>query len=281
MKTLKYFLVTALLLVFTGTGWAIEWTNADGDQSWSNSNNWAGGVVPNQWAQIAQIDAGLPGPIFDGTTTMIEPGLFGVNIGDSGNGTGTLTVTGGKLIAGTYGTALWSGTGWMVIGFGDATNPNCDGVLNMQDGEIEARWDLMVAAHGGGDGTINMTGGKIWAHRLFVGWGGGIGQINLDSGILAFPFVADAYGNGTLINIYQTGNIDIEKGQIHIVGDFSTQMQQYIDGGFITGYDNTVKPLVDYDNLIPGITVVYVPEPATMILLGLGSALVLHRRKGR
>jgi hypothetical protein len=279
MKSLKYFLAMAVLLAFTSTDWAIEWTNGGGDQLWSNGANWQGGAVPGTWAQIAQIDAGLPGPIVDGTVNMTYPALLGLNIGDSGNGVGTLTVTGGVLKAGTYGTAMYGGTGWIVLGFGDATNPNSDGVLNMQGGTIDAMWDLMVAAHGGGDGTINMTGGTIWAHRLWVGWGGGHGQINLDGGVIAMPYAPDAYGNGNLINMYGNSNIDITGGRLDILGDFTTQIGSLIGSGNITAFDGTGTVLVNYDQA-NNITSVYAPEPMTMVLLGLGS-MIVFRRKSR
>lgn len=280
MKKIKFVLLALVLGFAVNPALAVvEWNNAGGDQLWSNPANWAGGVVPASWGTVAGVDAGLPGPIIDDTVNTPYVGIMGLNIGDSGDGTGTVTMTGGVLDVGTQATANFGGTGWVVIGFGDTTNPNTHGILNMQGGTLSARWDLMLSAHGGGDGTINQTGGEIWAHRLYVGWGGGTGQYNLDAGIIAFPFVEDEYGNGNAINIYPTGNIDIEAGQMHILGDFSAQMQQYIDDGYITGYDDTGTALVDYDNMISGVTVVYaVPEPATMILLGLGSVVIRRHR---
>lgn len=272
--------LAAALVCFTGSGWAQEWTGAGGNQLWSNGANWLGGAVPNSWPAIAQIDANLPGPIVDGTVNMAYPGLLGLNIGDSGNGVGTLTVTGGDLKVGTYGTPSYGGVGWIVLGYGDGTNPNTDGVLNMQGGTVEAMWDLMVAAQGGGNGTINMTGGTIWAHRLWVGWGGGHGQINLDGGVIAMPYAPDAYGNGNSINIYGNSDIDITGGRLDILGDFRAQIGSLIQSGNITAFDGTGTVLVDYNNNIT--TVSAVPEPSTMAMVGLGSvALLFKRRKNR
>lgn len=280
-KSIQCFLAVALLFVFAGTGWTIEFNNGGGNQLWSNGANWVGGAVPNAWAQVAEIDAGLSATI-DSSVNTPYVGIGGVNIGDHGDGTGTLTMTGGLLSVGTQANpGQWAGYGWMVIGFGGASNPLTDGVLNMQGGKLEARWDLLVGAHGGGDGTINMTGGEIWAHKLHVGAYAGTGQINLNDGIIAMPFVSDTYGNGNVLDIAANGNIDIEKGQIHILGDFSAQMGQYILNNKITGYNDTEQVFVDYNNMIPGVTVVYVPEPATMIMFGLGSIAMLRRRKSR
>jgi hypothetical protein len=256
------------LLALPGAGLAqIEWNNAGGNQLWSNGANWVGGVAPNSWPQIAAIDANLPGPIIDSSVNIPYVGIFGLNIGDSGNGTGTLTMTGGAVNVGTEAeaTGAFPGAGWIVIGFGDGTNPNTHGALNMQGGTLSARWDLFVGAHGGGNGTINMTGGRIWAHRLSLGAFAGNGQINLHDGIIAMPFLADTNGNGNYVFIGSgNGNVDIERGQIHILGDFSAQMQYYASHGQITGYQGAKPVSVDYNNIYAGITVVYVESPPVL-----------------
>lgn len=274
LKSTKIVLSAVLgLLALPGTGLAqIEWNNAGGNQLWNNPTNWVGGAVPNAWAQIVQIDANLPGPIIDSSVNIPYVGIAGLNIGDSGNGTGTLTMTGGQLDVGTQAeaTGAFPGFGWIVLGFGDGTNPNTHGVLNMQGGTLSAHWDFMVGAHGGGNGTVNMTGGRIWAHRLLVGFFAGNGQINLRNGIIAMPYLADTNGNGNYVFIGTgNGNIDIERGQIHILGDISAQMQYYIDHGQITGYQGTQQVFVD-TNILAGITVVYV-EPELQISYSAGS----------
>jgi len=287
MDLRKFVCVAAILCIVAGSATAkVEWTNAGGNQLWSNASNWMdpGGmpIVPDYWAEVAGIDVGIPGPIIDATVNQTYPGAMGINIGDSGDGTATVTMTGGVLEAGTQGTATYGGTGWIVIGFGDGSNPNCHGVLNMEDGVINARWDLMLSAHGGGDGTVNQSGGTIYAHRLYVGWGGGTGQYNLDDGLLVFPWAPgsnDNAGNGTAISIYETGNIDIEDGQMHIIGDWRDAIGQFITDGKITGNDGTVTPVVNYDDMVAGYTVVYVPEPVSMLLIGLGGTVLLRRRK--
>jgi hypothetical protein len=61
-------------------------------------------------------------------------------------------------------------------------------------------------------------------------------------------------------------------------------MQNYVGAGKITGYEGAGSVLVDYNNVIAGVTVVYavVPEPSAMAMVGLGSvALLLKRRKSR
>jgi hypothetical protein len=60
----------------------------------------------------------------------------------------------------------------------------------MQGGTVTAYYDFLVGGDGGGDGTINMIAGTIYAHRLWIGYfepvNGGMGSINLD-GVACSP----------------------------------------------------------------------------------------------
>lgn len=232
------------------------WTDAGADHLWQTPGNWDS-YVPGWDTGVARINPGTTGPTLNGPL-----GAGAVNLGDSGVGDVTMTMAGGTLDI-TY---------WFAMGFGADTH----GILDMQGGTLTVFTDLAVGAHLGGDGTINVTGGAIWANQCLVGWFDGTGDINLDAGTLVLPNAAGG------LFMTERGHIDIEEGQIHQAGDFSAGFNDLINWGLITSYDGVGDVIVDYNNIIPGVTVVYaqIPEPATIMLTltGLGGMLWCRRR---
>lgn len=271
MKIVRYRLFVFLLFYTSAGGWTQEWTDADPSNNlWSSPDNWLTGQVPILNDGWVGIDAGTPGPRVDSTLydpqfeTVGESWIRGVVIGDSGSGIGYMSMTSGTLKTGFPGDGSGGGAfGGVVIGYGDSTNPNCHGVLNMEGGLLISNWDFIVSGHGGGNGTVNMSGGEIHIHRLFVGWGGGTGTINLNNGLLLLP-VEEGWGgdsrNGLLFLIYDTGKINITKGKIQLQGDRTKQVGEYIRTGKIEAYSGSGTVLVDFNKVNPGMTTVWACE---------------------
>jgi len=262
-------LIVYLLIVLCSTafGWTQEWTNTTGNGQWSTPGNWLTGQVPVWNDGWVGIDTGSPGPTIDATIydpqfgTNGESWIQGVVIGDSGTGTGYMRMTGGTLKTGFPGDGTGGGAfGGVVLGYGDGTNPNCHGVLNMEGGLLISYWDFIVSGQGGGNGTVNMTGGEIHIHRLFLGWGGGTGTINLDGGLILLPVEAGWGGdsrNGIVLDINEGGRINITKGKLQLQGDRTIQVGEYIRTGKIEAYDGNGTVLVDFNNVNPGMTNVW------------------------
>ncbi len=163
-------------------------------------------------------------------------GLWSI-AGISGIGEGTANVADGSVVVGTIG-----------VGFGNS------GTLKVSGGEIAAK---NIGLGGGwGSGTMEMTGGVVTVSgQLKATWHKqGQGYIHLDGGVLHV---------GTLVMVdpnpsvdYIGCHMDIQKGVLIASGDQVATIQNYINQGWISAYDdNPLAALsLDYDITNPGQT---------------------------
>lgn len=211
------------------------WTNGAGDNDWAASANWSNGLP--QSGDLALINPGTIGPVI----TEGVYGADGVNLGDSGTGQVTMEIEGGTLNV----------QSWYVLGFGSQTNAVLNingGFLNLVLSESDTYGDLIVGAHNGGSGTINIASGNIRARQLLVGWYSGSGTINLDGGMLELTQPANS------IAITERGQINITKGTLLLSQDQTIACGEHIRLGRIKAYNGDGTILVDYNNLNPGKT---------------------------
>lgn len=277
MKTCKVTLLM-ILVVFSMVAGAGEvwWGNANqsptgGNGDWGTASNWGAQVLPGSRDSVGINSNSSPYPTLssgDYTVTDLLVGYWGdggmtmsggnLNIsnlfavgyyGGSGTSNAVFTMDGGVIGGNGAPAQLW-------IGYHtNAWNPS-NGTLNVNDGLINVQWALNV-----GGGASNTVG-----HLNIAG-----GQVNLTQMLnVAAGSNVDISGNGVLSLWNRWG------------GKSRAQVQAMIASGLITGNGIVGNvQITDFDagDGFTGFALTAIPEPATMILLGLGGLSLLRRRK--
>ena len=212
-----------LVLSLVGDVSAIDttWTDNTGDHNWFTAGNWDTGTLPT--SDDNAIIGLLPGP------TIANEGAVAklVRVGYQGL-IGALTVDGGTLTL----------TGWSDVGQGSGST----GTLNMISGSINI---TAGGLHMGymGDGTLNMTGGTItMSSWLFIARHPTCtSHVNLDGGIITAGNFRMRENAGAI------GTMDVRAGTLIINTNKLSDIQGYIDDGWITAYDGGGTLQMDYD----------------------------------
>jgi len=203
------------------------WTDVAGDHDWFTPENWSEFPTDAHWAKVRN---GLPGP------TIASEGAVArrVHVGYSEGG--ALTVDGGTLVVADDDLLLGKNGG--------------EGILNMISGSIDVARDFEVG--GGNPGIVNMTGGTITVVDDFEipeteGNPDSPAEVHLDGGTISI---------GGDLHVFEYGLLDITAGTLIIDANAVSDVQGYIDNGWITAYggDGTVQ--LDYDITNPGQTTV-------------------------
>jgi hypothetical protein len=236
-----------------------DWTVVDDG---SVTQGWQGGVMPGA-ADEARINWGdntvtvssavptvfraYPGCDESGTiivqngATLTMTNCLMMSVGGNPN-TGTLTVDAGGTV--NIGSHLWSAEVAGSVG-----NISVSGTVNV--GGILGLGTVDFAPVASGDAYLDVYDSGL------------LNLTNIHSDLVNFPSIQ----NNSLMQVHGTGLATLP-------GDFVTIVQGYIDAGKIIG---AVVPVFDQDfNIIQ--TNIVSPEPATVILLGIGGLLIRRRR---
>ena len=256
MKKLVLLLIVSLV---ASAGASTVWnpvanTVTPGSQAWGDVDNWTNGLPTSLEKAVFNV----PGA----AECQVSGSFSGMQIvqGDNNSG-GVLRVQNGGV--------LTTKVAWSAVGYNDTAHAIVDagGTYNFS----QHAW---IGLNAGVVGTLDISGLVTVGQMLGIGLGGGVGTINVKDGCVLDLFQMHGDGSssvkvGSVLNI-ETG------GQVLLPGDYTAVIDAYIANGRMAS-DGVIGAVTI--TVADGITTLTeIPEPATMILLGLGGVL-LRRKK--
>ena len=254
--------IVVCVLTLAGNAFALNPNAFTGtiNDDWATGGNWTSGVAPitedvsiraaaviaqstTASANILRVGNGAYGPTEVGSIVIDGSltTLYDIRIAEGTGVNGTITVNAGAILDNRTSAAV----GELAVGYGGTGTLNVYGTVYTKSMDI-TNWGSPTSS----TGIVNVFAGGIVVDsgRLTVGaWG----------------------GNGSLV-IYEGGSFSC--------GDnWSGQLQNFIDNGYIRAATGATLVVTNH-TLDAGKTFTAVPEPATMLLVGVGSML-LRRRK--
>jgi len=282
-KVMSYLVCVALVLsMATQVFAANEWANTSTDGKWSTAANWDTTDPGPPIVLTHQVPFTTPDYRGDARINLTGANACNIDvsmalpanancqwlhIGDSADGTLNVVNTG------SLGTLVW-GPGEIMMGeaAGKTGVLNVDGVGSVARGE-GLRIGRNAAGQFAGTATVNLTNGGELYGVWWDNWIGNSGTINIDHVSKMWILGAAILQIDGLINL--TGTSAADSGVLFVQTNRKAMVDAYIAAGKIRG-NGIVGDVYSYidEN---GNTIVKIPEPITVALLGLGG-LFLRRR---
>jgi len=278
--------------------------NAPNNQDWFLAANWNGNAnvgipgIPRNDTETQCNGATLYGSAAtsygpDGAVDSViiangnaEVGQLRVGSGTANTSTVTgipaaLTINSGTLTIGSQYSPLHN-SGFMSIGSDSAATGSLgrNGLFYMNGGSVQALWgqgNIVIGngnANGNCFGKMWMTGGTIECLNFYIGRNAGVvGEVYISGGtIIANQLLMKPNGGTQNVILDITGT-----GKIILSGDKTATIAQYIANGWLTGNGNDYDVVYEYNSATDK-TTVFVPEPTTICVLGLGFLSLIRRK---
>jgi hypothetical protein len=236
----------------------------------SNATIWVGDGNDGKWTTAANWDAGVPD---SSVMAVIGSGAGIITLDTAGQAASAVKID-STLNIGIGGELTCSGPGSATVNFVVGTLGTEIGVLNLNGGSVTISAQVVSIADYG-TGTLSMNGGIFDASAAWqfnVGRrSGSHGHIQLDAGLLKIGGIA----------MSADSTVDITGGTMVLVGDRRGGVNYYLGTDQITAYGNTDDSLVSvvYDTGTNLTTVTAIPEPASLVLLGISGTLLMMKRR--
>jgi hypothetical protein len=256
MKTLSILVCLTVVLVLAGSATAVtrNWDGDGSDGQWTTAANWSDDTKPT-----GSDDANI-----DGSTTAYTVTLSGTEVVDAVGvqNASTLTVATGATLtvngAGTYGT-FWISKA--------AAEINVQGTVILQDGNEYGLYQQY-------DGVLNISGLLRVGNTDYAPSAPGYGSITENSTL------GDNYiyltGGGKLVAYGDTMSSDPSGSSLRT----AVTTGRIYQNGSVVGTDDLVLTDANGNPWVSGTKyTAIVPEPATVAILGLGSLVLLRRRR--
>lgn len=290
---MKKLVCLIMVMVIGSVAWAGNiFTDATGDHLWNTVGNWSMAHVPNDSTTVPDVYVPQWGnDVGFATNARMDIGIgedwnsFSLQLGQYGSDNTVLNLSGGSVTVGGWG---------MDVGRGNDGHGPMDGTVNMTGGVINTTalcvpqaWDDTPAV-GSNVGVIYQSTGTINADFLRIGMGNGDGTVVLSGNAfvdLAYSLQMNVLGDGVTPSQSYGASLIIDDSAYLLIGgqggglpeDLVNELalyQTYIDLGWITSNTGTIA--MSYNAASD--TIAIVPEPATMVLLGLGGLLIRRKR---
>ncbi len=263
-----YLIPCVLVFILTGSPSAAtyEWDNGGGNALWNVAENWDPDGVPEagDTARVYLEDANCViddsvaaecSTLYIGTAAkgscyadVIGGSLIldgNLRVGEAGNSTGVFTLDGGTV--NSTGGRLWvgiNGSGTLIVNDGEMNiydkieigkNTSGVGTLIVNGGTVNFdgngnSTDLEIGKYG--TGTLYMNGGVINVEdHVKLGQETGSGTIYLYGGVI------NANNLRPVDQTLGTAFVDITEGMLTLPGDYRTVVNQFVNKGWIVGYD--------------------------------------------
>ena len=214
----KMIIVLALVAMLSLAGVAQAYT-----YSWCSSSG--------DWADPARWDV-MPSPTVAGCALIYNGAILNVTTNGQGTNDCALGYVPGGATVNVAAGITWTCSGSLMLGHDGGT-----GVFNIS-GTVYANGNLRMSTNAVGGGTVNVDNGGT-----FIVGGTGGGAINIGE---AAPASINLKGSGSMIvngdggwhlEFYGgRGHIDIESGELKVLGNYVSALQTRVDSGWITSH---------------------------------------------